>query len=173
MLGLEKLYLKINELYQDYYDIIEVNQGEITEEALKKEEEIEFLMENSLESVDEFYYIKGQIESEMDFLISLKDQMINKIKLLDNKLEKTKELIAKVMINNDLTKLEGSLCSIKARVSNELIIKDKEQIPTEYWKERVVKELDKTRIKNTILDNVSIEGAEVKKVNTITFYKRG
>lgn len=194
---LEKLFNKINELQEKYEGIIIEANGEITPEADQIEYEISALLDSSLEEVDSLYYLQISLQKEIEKFKEIKEQISNRINTYNKRLDKIKELIAKVMKHNQLTKLEGELCSISLKEKVDLVIGDPLKVPVNYRNyqfnnidardytdivelipdlAKVAKwTLKETEIKKDMIEDeeMKIESCDLSRTNYVTFYKRG
>ena len=168
---IDQLYKQISQLQEDYETIIINNNGEITEEANLIEAKIIDLLSSEKDNVDNLYYLKLSLESDMEKYLTLKEQIEKLIQKQQKRIDNIRYYIADIMIKNNKDKLVGNLCSIKWRTTTGLKIIDKDVIPQEYKK--VSYTIDKTAIKKLIEQGQQIQGTELIKQNTVTFYSRG
>ncbi len=158
----EKLKKLLN-LFNQYEDADE------PEQAKEILESIEFYINEV--SADEFYTFLELQNAEISTLQHIVDRYETAIQRKENLLENMKNLYAKYMIKVKDEKHEGNLCSIKLRIVEDIDY-DKYTIPTEYFKERVVVDIDKAHIREDLSKGIGIPGVTKNIRETISIYKR-
>lgn len=120
----------------------------IEEELMDKinaieENNIRWFIENKCEVINDYNMNIEWIKTEIARLQDIMEKYTKKM-------EKAKDSIDWIMKATNTDKIDTKLNCISYRKSEAVLIQDEAMIPTEYWKEKVTKSVDKTMIKEAI-----------------------
>lgn len=154
----KNIYL-ISDEYRDLLDEIWQNEGEITPELEERMAINESEMKTK--SVNYGFYIKnleGQnevIKSEIDRLTELKRR--NELNI-----DRLKGIVANTLLTFNVERIDDPLLKLSLRKSQSIRIIDETRIPSDFFKEKVTRTVDKTAIKEAINKDQVVSGAELE-----------
>lgn len=164
-----KKFVEAMELQEKFEEIVNANEGEITNEAEQILNQLEQMFTGT---ADELFLMGNYYETEIEKIENIINQYQNYKKKIENRYQHYKNIIADIIHRTGKEKLEGNICSVKIRVKEILDIK-KANLPKEYLMEKVEMVPDKKRIEDEVRNGKHIEGVKYARFNTVTFYKRG
>ena len=144
-----------DEYWIDMDDIISVEEELIARINALEDKDIKGFCESKLKQVN---YSNSRIEwikSEIERLQKLQETE-------EKHLEKAKKSIDWIMKATWTDKLETSLNNLSYRKSESVSILDENSIPSEYWKVKEVKTVDKIMIKEAIKSWKEVTGASIE-----------
>lgn len=108
------------------------------------------------------------IQSELEHKIDILSKMSNNVKTVQNRL---KSNLKEAMAITGTHELKGELIRFKLSSGGfKVIISNEGLIPVSYFNERLILELDKSKLKADLEAGISIEGCSLEKYNTLRTY---
>lgn len=163
MSNLIELFNKEQELAQQLLELDESEHEKINiEKALN--------LKDMANSVDRYAWFFQLSDNKIEFLKACQDTFKKQIKSLELKQQYVKELIKNEMINNDYESVIGITKKINLQLSKLSMELDESKIPASYFKEVIVKELDRDKVMSELIRGDKVEGASLKQTSFIKVY---
>lgn len=144
-----------------YYDE-ETNKAEGLEEYRELAEDAKDKLENTAFYLCELEHDEEAIKAEIKRLTAL-------LKSNKTKQETIKKLMVEAIQAFPEHKLKTATVSMWIKKTIALDIENEDEIPQEYFKEKRVIEVDKTKLKNDLEEGVFVQGAKLKENQFIQF----
>lgn len=142
---------------------LEENGGEITPEI---EEMLAINAENFVTKADGYCEIIAKYLNMAENAKARKAQLDNVQKVAENTAKRLRERLLFAMGEYGLDKVEIGLHKLSMRTSKAVEITDETKIPNNYIK--VTTSIDKSALRNDLMNGVLVEGAELKTNKTLT-----
>ena len=158
MATLYEINRKIEEILDRLYETADEETGEVSEDILFELSDMQEERKTKLDNIGA--YIKN-LEADAK---AIKDEIANLKKRMDAKTRKADRLrqyVAEDLLCHNEKKMETGRIAYSFRPSKQVIVEDESQIPSEYMKEKVSVEPDKTAIKKAIEAGEEIAGCQL------------
>lgn len=155
--------MNLYEIAQSLIDTIDMEVDTETGEILEGQQlddainNLQMKLDDKLENIA--CYIKN-LKSDADQLKQEKDNLAQRQKTIENKAQRLTDYLGNFMQGNNIPTFETPKCKVSFRKSSSVNIKDINQIPKEYIKEKVEVNVDKTELKK-YLKTHECNGAEI------------
>ena len=155
--------MTLYEIAQSLIDTIEnqvdVETGEIIEgqQLTDAIDNLQMKLDDKIDNIA--CYIKN-LNSDADQIKKEKDSLAKRQKTIENRAESLTHYLSDFMTYNSIPKFESPKCKVSFRKSSSVNVKDINQIPKEYIKEKVEVNVDKTELKK-YLKTHECNGAEI------------
>lgn len=138
----------------------EITGGESFDILMSKAESFELKAENVALYIKDIDALASSIKTEEK---TLKERRT----ALEGKLDWLKRYMTATFTNAGLNKLETAKCRVSFRRTTSVRIDDENEIPTEYFNEKILLEPSKSRIKDAITGGILVPGASLVTNNNI------
>lgn len=150
---------------QEYLEIIEaLSYDELTPEL----EQALSITQDELQTKAINY---GFVIRESEGNVSIINEEIKRLTALkkseERKVERLKESISNAMTLFGVEKVESPVLKLSFRASESVEVVNESQLPDEYFTTKIVKSVDKKKIKDAISNGETVEGAVLKKNNNL------
>ena len=139
--------------------------GEMTPEQCEQYENLGIALAEKQENTLKFYrrleLDEGMIDAELDRLKALKTQ-------INNKKESVNHLIEYSMDKMEVNELNfGSIKAVRKLNPPKVVLDESVQLPSEYTRQKIIIEPDKTKIKEALKAGTVVEGARLQQDSRI------
>jgi len=112
--------------------------------------------------IDGIGHVIRKKQNEINFLKEEEQRFKQKRNAIDRSIERLKNYIYEVMVDNEKTQLKGAATTIYLRSSESVIIEDEDALPSEFVEIRTSKHPQKDKIKAAIKEGNVVDGAVLK-----------
>lgn len=149
-------------------DRLIANGGELDEDL---ERELEVSSRELSEKIDSYKFVLEELKLREAFWRQIKDEASAAQRSVKNGSENLKSRIRYAMKHLEVDELSGSKYRAKlSAAKSKILISDESLIPSEYLRERVVREPDKEKILQELLKGNKIDGCVLEDSKSLRFY---
>lgn len=149
------------EISQEYLELaarIEENEGELTPEL---EEALAINEENHNAKIESYAAVIANYKAEAEACKAESKRLKEKADAALRHAETLKETIVRFLTVTDRRKVQAGNWSVSLRDSEAVSVTDESLLPSDYWREKVERSVDKVAVKNAIKGGQVIPGAEL------------
>lgn len=137
------------------------NEAEINQINLNPESE-DYGRFDEAQAINVARVIKN-IEADIDAIDDEIKRLKKRMQVKENRVASLKDYVVYMMQSNEVNKIKSPLFDLSLRkTQGKLVIYDKDQVPKDYHKEKVVQFIDEATIKSNLLVGEVIPGCELK-----------
>lgn len=149
--------MSLYEMTNDLVELMEIPEEELTEE---EREEITNVITKMIKekSTDIIKYLRN-IETRVTALKEEEKRMKEYRQSEEKRYDRLKQYLVSCLIKSNLTKLDTNLGKISVRKAPASVVVNEEVLPKDYFKEEIVRKVDKKYIKQILMEGTHIDGA--------------
>ncbi|MDO4379088.1 MAG: siphovirus Gp157 family protein [Erysipelotrichia bacterium] len=140
---------------------------EDTGEIFLQDEMLDQLADEFSDKVDNIVCYIKDLENLNDGIKAEKKALDERFKANEGRVENLKKYVSNALKIRNMAKYETPKCKLSFRTSKSVEVVDENSIDSNYWKEEVVKKLDKKTILDELKNGVEVNGCKLLVKNNL------